>query len=134
MHERCHIQRRDNVTAAVHMVAEPMFWFYPVVWWIGSRLVDERERACDQEVVRTFGEPKTYAEGIVNVCKRYVEMPLACGSGVSGANVKNRISDILSNRTLAKLSAAQKVVLAGVGAIAVIAPTFAQSVPRPPVD
>ena len=131
LHERCHIRRRDNVTAAVHMVAEAVFWFHPLVWWIGSRLVDERERACDQEVVRTFGEPQTYAEGIVNVCKRYVESPLACVSGVSGANVKNRIRDIMTNRTIAKLNVAQKVVLAGVGALAVVTPIFAQSVPRP---
>jgi uncharacterized protein (TIGR03435 family) len=132
MHERCHIRRRDNVTAAVHMVAEAVFWFYPVVWWIGSRLVDERERACDEEVVRTLGEPQTYAEGIVNVCRRYVESPLACVSGVSGANVKNRIRNIMTNRRVAQLSVAQKAVLAGVGAIVVAAPIFAQSVPRPP--
>ena len=131
LHERCHIRRRDNVTAAVHMIAEAVFWFYPLVWWIGSRLVDERERACDEEVLRRCGEPQTYAEGIVNVCRRYVETPLACVSGVSGANVKNRIRDILTNRTIAKLSVAQKAVLAGVGAIAVVAPILAQSVPRP---
>jgi uncharacterized protein (TIGR03435 family) len=133
-HELCHIRRRDNLTAAVHMLAEGVFWFHPLVWWIGSRLVDERERACDQEVLRTCGEPKTYAEGIVNVCKRYVEMPLACVSGVSGANVKNRITEIMTNRTIAKLSVAQKAVFAGVGAIAVVAPIFAQSVPRPSPD
>jgi uncharacterized protein (TIGR03435 family) len=132
-HELCHIRRRDNVTAAVHMIAEAVFWFHPVVWWIGSRLVDERERACDQEVVRTFGEPQTYAEGIVNVCKRYVESPLACVSGVSGSNVKNRIRDIMTNRAVAKLSMAKKAVLAGVGTVAVVAPILAQSVPRPSV-
>jgi len=130
-HELCHIRRRDNATAAVHMVVEAVFWFYPLVWWIGSRLVDERERACDEEVLRRCGEPRTYAEGIVNVCKRYVEMPLACVSGVSGANVKNRIRDIMTNRAIANLSVAQKVVLAGVGAIVIVAPIFAQSVPRP---
>ena len=130
-HELCHIRRRDNVTAAVHMIAEAVFWFHPLVWWIGSRLVDERERACDEEVVRAFGEPQTYAEGIVNVCRRYVEMPLACVSGVSGANVKNRLRDIMTNRGVAKLSVAQKAVLAGVGAMAVVAPMLAQSVPRP---
>src|SRR5688572_12967310 len=131
-HELCHIRRRDNTTAAVHMIAEAVFWFHPLVWWIGSRLLDERERACDQEVVRACGEPRTYAEGIVNVCKRYVESPMACISGVSGSNVKNRIRDIMTNRTAVKLSVAKKAVLAGVGAIAAIAPLFAQSVPRPP--
>ena len=131
-HELCHIRRRDNVTAAVQMIAEAVFWFHPLVWWIGARLVDERERACDEDVVRRCGEPRIYAEGIVNVCRRYVEMPLACVSGVSGANVKNRIRNIMTNRGVAKLSVAQKAVLAGVGAITMVAPIFAQSVPRPP--
>ena len=130
-HELCHIRRRDNVTAAVHMVVEGVFWFFPPVWWIGSRLVDERERACDQEVVRTCGEPQTYAEGIVNVCRRYVESPMACISGVSGSNVKNRIRDIMTNRTAVKLSVARKAVLASVGAIVLVAPILAQSVPLP---
>ena len=130
-HELCHIRRRDNATAAVHMIAEAVFWFYPLVWWIGARLVDERERACDQEVLRSCGEPQTYAEGIVGVCKRYVESPLTCVPGVSGANVKNRIRDIMTNRTVAKLSVAQKAVLVGVGAIALVAPLLAQSVPLP---
>jgi uncharacterized protein (TIGR03435 family) len=84
-------------------------------------------------VVRTFGEPQTYAEGIVNVCKRYVESPLVCVSGVSGSNVKNRIRDIMTNRAVAKLSMAKKAVLAGVGTVAVVAPILAQSVPRPSV-
>jgi uncharacterized protein (TIGR03435 family) len=131
MHELCHIRRRDNMTAAVHMIAEAVFWFHPLVWWIGSRLVDERERACDEEVLRTFGEPRTYAEGIVNVCKRYVESPMACISGVSGSNVKNRIRDIMTNRTAVKLSVAQKAVLASVGAMVLAAPILAQSVPLP---
>jgi uncharacterized protein (TIGR03435 family) len=130
-HELCHIWRRDNATAAVHMIAEAVFWFHPPVWWIGSRLLDERERACDQEVLRTFGEPRTYAEGIVNVCKRYVESPMACISGVSGSNVKNRIRDIMTNRTAVKLSVAQKAVLASVGALVLVAPILAQSVPLP---
>jgi uncharacterized protein (TIGR03435 family) len=127
-HELCHIRRRDNVTATVHMIAEAVFWFYPAVWWIGARLIDERERACDQEVLRTCGEPRTYAEGIVNVCKRYVESPLVCVSGVSGANVKNRIREIMTNQTVAKLSFAQKGIVAAVGTVAVVAPLLAQSV------
>src|SRR5688500_7451732 len=131
-HELCHIRRRDNVTAAVHMIAEAVFWFHPLVWWIGSRLVDERERACDEEVVRRFGEPQAYAEGIVNVCRRYVKSPLVCVSGVSGSNVKSRIRDIMINRAVAKLSLAKKATLAGVTTVAVVVPVLAQSVPLPP--
>jgi uncharacterized protein (TIGR03435 family) len=61
-----------------------------------------------------------------------VESPLACVSGVSGSNVKNRIRDIMTNRAVAKLSVAKKVLLAGVGATVLVAPILAQSVPVPP--
>jgi bla regulator protein BlaR1 len=33
-HEMCHVRRRDNLTAAIHMVVETLFWFHPLVWWI----------------------------------------------------------------------------------------------------
>ena len=97
-HEMSHSQRRDNITAAVHMLVEALFWFHPLVWWIGARLVNERERACDEAVLRQLGEPEAYAEGILVVCKRYVESPLYCVSGVSGSDIKKRIEGIMNNR------------------------------------
>ena len=36
-HELCHIRRRDNLFAAIHMLVEAIFWFHPLVWWIGAR-------------------------------------------------------------------------------------------------
>ena len=51
-HELCHVRRRDNLAVAIHMVVEALFWFHPLVWWLEKRLVDERERACDEEVIR----------------------------------------------------------------------------------
>jgi len=68
-HELCHLRRRDNLFAAIHMLVEALFWFHPLVWWIGARLVEERERACDEEVLRQGSEPRAYAEAILNVCK-----------------------------------------------------------------
>ena len=96
-HEICHVRRQDNFTAAIHMLVEAVFWFHPLVWWIGSRLVDERERACDEEVLQTIDEPGLYAEAIVNVCKQYVESPLVCVAGVSGSSIVKRIDAIMRN-------------------------------------
>ena len=61
-HEVWHVRRRDNLAAAIHMVVEAIFWFHPLVWWLGSRLVDERERACDEEVLEWGSERQVYAE------------------------------------------------------------------------
>src|SRR6266403_2815541 len=111
-HELCHVRYHDNLAAAFQMLAEAVFWFHPLVWWIGKRLVDERERACDEHVLRVFGQPLAYAEGILNVCKLYVESPLACVSGVTGSNVKKRIEDIMNNRIGVRLSVTRKAALA----------------------
>src|SRR4051794_20105151 len=44
-HELCHVRHRDNLIASIHMFVETVFWFHPLVWWIGKRMVEERERA-----------------------------------------------------------------------------------------
>ena len=60
-HEVAHVRRRDNLAALIHMLVEAVFWFHPLAWWIGARLVDERERACDEEVVRRGTEPDVFS-------------------------------------------------------------------------
>jgi uncharacterized protein (TIGR03435 family) len=121
-HELCHVRRRDNLTSSIHMVVEAVFWFHPLVWWIGARLIEERERACDEEVLRLGGDPRIYAEGIVNVCKRYAEAPLVCVSGVSGANLRKRIEAIMTNRVGRSLNVGTKVALAAAAMTALILP------------
>jgi beta-lactamase regulating signal transducer with metallopeptidase domain len=121
-HELCHVRRRDNLFASIRMMVEAMFWFHPLVWWISARLVEERERACDEEVLRLGSEARDYAEGIVNVCKLYVESPLACVSGVTGADIKKRIEAIMAGSVALKLNFAKKVALAMAGMAALAAP------------
>jgi bla regulator protein blaR1 len=121
-HELCHTRRRDNLTSAIHMIVEAIFWFHPLVWWIGARLVEERERACDEEVLRRGGEPRDYAEAIVSICKLYAESPLACVSGVTGANLKKRIEAIMLNRISPNLTLARKAALVTAGIVAVALP------------
>jgi len=95
VHESRHILCRDNLSAAVHMCIEALFWFHPLVWWIGARLTDERERDCDEAVLREGSQPGDYAQGIVNVCRTYVESPLSCTAGISGSDLKKRIREIM---------------------------------------
>ena len=136
-HELCHIRRRDNLAAALHMAVEALFWFHPLVWWIGGRLVEERERACDEEVLRQGSSPEVYAESILRTCQFFVESPLACMSGITGADLKQRIVRIMTPRAVRELSAARKLLLGAIAALLIAAPLFlgsvshAQSQPRP---
>jgi len=68
-HELAHVRRRDNLTAAMHMLVEAIFWFHPLVWWLGARLADERERACDEEVLQLGKSAQVYAESILKTCE-----------------------------------------------------------------
>jgi TonB family protein len=81
------------------------------VWWIGARLVDERERACDEAVVRAGHDGRTYAEGILNVCERYVASTLKCAAGISGADLKRRVVEIARSKVMSELSMQKKVLL-----------------------
>ncbi|MGA3238912.1 MAG: M56 family metallopeptidase [Bryobacteraceae bacterium] len=121
-HELCLVRRRDNLTATIHMVMEAIFWFHPLVWWIRERLVEERERACDEGVLRVTGNPQVYAEGILNVCKFYLETPLVCVSGVTGSNLKRRIEAIMANRTAVSLNFGRILLLATVAVAAIAGP------------
>jgi uncharacterized protein (TIGR03435 family) len=121
-HEMCHVRRRDNLTFAIHMVVETLFWFHPLVWWIGSRLIEERERACDQAVVQAGSEAQVYAEGILNVCKFYVETPLNCVSGVTGADLKKRIARIMTEKVARRLSLGRILLLGAAAALALTMP------------
>jgi beta-lactamase regulating signal transducer with metallopeptidase domain len=103
-HELCHIRRRDNLFAAIHMLIEALFWFHPLVWWIGAHLLDERERACDEEVISLGNQPEIYADAILSVCKLYTGSSLACVSGVTGADIRRRLEAIMSNQTVTGLT------------------------------
>jgi beta-lactamase regulating signal transducer with metallopeptidase domain len=124
-HELSHFSRRDNVTAAIHMTVEALFWFYPPVWMIGARLVAERERACDENVVAAGHDPEVYAGGILKVCKFCIQSPLACASGASGADLKQRVRRIMSAEAAADVHAAQRLLLTGTAALALALPVMA---------
>ena len=121
-HELAHLRRKDNLTAAIHMAVQAVFWFHPLTWWIGSRLIGERERACDEEVLRRGYKSGVYAESILTVCRWYLSSPLACVAGVTGSDLKKRIEAIMRSRNIARLSAGKKLALAAAAFAAIAVP------------
>ena len=121
-HELWHVRRRDNLAAAIHMVVEAVFWFHPLVWWMGARLVEEREQACDEAVLQLGSERHVYAESILKVCEFCVGSPLACVSGVTGADLKKRMVYIMNGRIARKLDAGKKLLLSAAVLLALAIP------------
>ena len=119
-HEVSHVRRHDNLTAAMHMLVEALFWFHPAVWLIRARLLEERERACDEAVLQSGNEARVYAESILSVCKLYAESPLVCMAGVTGSDLTRRIVRIMTGQVTRKLGAGRKLLL-GMAAVVLAA-------------
>lgn len=64
------------------MRVQALFWFYPPVWWLGARLVAEREQAGGEAVLAAGTGAEVYAEGILNVCRFFAQAGITCTAGV----------------------------------------------------
>lgn len=95
-HEMCHVRRRDNLTATLHKFVEVIFWFHPLIWWIGSNLLREREAACDESVIEDGHEQQVYAESILQVCRLGVTAKFAGIAASSGGDLRQRMTSIMS--------------------------------------
>jgi hypothetical protein len=96
-HERAHIARRDNLTAHLQRLVEALFWFHPLVWFIGVRLREERERACDEAVLERGHDAADYASGILEVCRHCATAHAPDAVAALAGNLTLRVRHILAS-------------------------------------
>jgi bla regulator protein BlaR1 len=104
------------------MLVEAIFWFHPLVWWLGTRLEEERECTCNEAVLEFGNAKQAYAESILKTCEFCVGLPLPCVAGVTGSDLKKRIVRIMSQRQANKLTLGRKVLLTAIGAAVIAGP------------
>ena len=68
LHELIHLRRRDPAVRALGNLLQIVYFFHPLVWWVGRRLAGERERACDDAVVRRLpGGKRPYIDCLLRL-------------------------------------------------------------------
>ncbi len=95
-HEVAHFRRGDNLAALVHGLVEAVLWFHPLLWWVSARLIEERERACDQEALDCGVPPETYARTLLNVCRFGLAAPQPFIASAAGASLGERVEAIMN--------------------------------------
>jgi TonB family protein len=68
-HELVHVQQRDCLFQIVMQIACALHWFNPLVWMAAARLRIERERACDDGVLRLGIDGPSYAGHLLELVR-----------------------------------------------------------------
>jgi beta-lactamase regulating signal transducer with metallopeptidase domain len=96
LHELAHAKRRDYLTHLIARLVCALYWFNPLVWLAARRMVAERERACDDIVLRHGAEPADYAEQVLEISAGLSTGWLAGCGGVAMARPSSLESRLLA--------------------------------------
>jgi beta-lactamase regulating signal transducer with metallopeptidase domain len=95
-HELAHVARLDWLWNGVQCVAESLLFFHPAAWWLGRRIRQEREHACDDLAVAACGgDAVPLAEALATLaCDRRIHPRLVLAA--RGGSLMQRITRLLA--------------------------------------
>jgi hypothetical protein len=98
-HELAHLRRHDLWINLLQRVVETLLFYHPVVWWLSSRVRQERELCCDELAVAVTGRRIEYASALELVARKRLVSPrplLAAPIGGENAmTLLNRVRNVL---------------------------------------
>ncbi len=99
MHELSHVARRDNLVGILQMALCCLLWFHPLVWLVKRKLLEERERACDEAVIMHENKPQIYASGLLKVVQYGLHSHQSAGvANAASTNLNKRVELIMENK------------------------------------
>jgi len=132
LHELAHVKRHDFLIQLMARVACAVYWFHPMVWLAATRLRDERERACDDHVLRAGATPSDYASHLLDIARGLRAAratSLASVAMARPAQLATRLIDVLDSQRCRDTLSARAALPAWLAAIAVVVP-LAAAAPR----
>jgi hypothetical protein len=91
-----HVKRNDGLGQVLAQIACSIYWFNPAVWYAVHRLYVERERACDDAVLRLGAPAADYADHLLQIARGMnAKFALTAVSMAHPSELKSRITAIL---------------------------------------
>lgn len=104
LHELAHVSRLDAATHLLVQLAAALAWWNPCVWLAVRRVRAERERACDDAVLRGGVTPSTYADDLLRMVRelrrgtRGLAPSAAALSMADAGDIESRLAAVLDAR------------------------------------
>ncbi len=133
MHELIHILRWDNLVSNMQMVLCCLFWFNPIVWLIDRFLLQEREQACDEMVLRLGGSKQAYASSIRKIYRFCLGERVSGLSAAGGSNLSRRLERIITGNSDRRLSLGHRLLVISVFSLSLVLSLIAATPRRDPV-
>ncbi len=96
-HELIHVKKMDQWVNMVVICISVIFYFHPLVWLANRMIREERERRCDELVVRDRGVTKdTYTSALMKVMNFHTERIGFVMSTMADGRSAKRLKSILS--------------------------------------
>ena len=91
-HELLHVRRGDLWVGMLQTITQAVWWFHPLVWWVGKATSREAERCCDEEVLAELNcDPATYARSLLDVLELKSQLaPVPVFPGVRPVEVTSK--------------------------------------------
>ncbi|MBN2583260.1 MAG: M48 family metalloprotease, partial [Planctomycetes bacterium] len=103
-HELAHIRRHDYLVNLAQVVVETLLFYHPAVWWVSSRIRDEREHCCDDLALTVSSNRAAYARALERIARLHRGPALALSA--RGGSLLARIRRILGLRDVERFSPA----------------------------
>jgi bla regulator protein blaR1 len=94
-HELAHIRRADYLVNILQTLVEIVFFFHPAIWYISTKIREERENCCDDLAMEMVGDKIHLAKALTNIELFRQRESLAMAFGGNKQNLLSRVQRIL---------------------------------------
>jgi beta-lactamase regulating signal transducer with metallopeptidase domain len=101
LHELAHIRRNDYLINLIVSWLEIIFFYHPLVWWLGKIIIVERENCCDDMVVNITKDKQLYAHTLLALEEiKQKDYPLAMGFAKERKILLQRVKRLFGQYTV----------------------------------
>lgn len=125
LHEETHIRRGDLWIQVLSQAVCSAYWFHPLVWLAARQLRRERERACDDAVLRAGVGAPEYAGHLMDLARMLSGRRVHAPAMAENSDLESRVRALLDRRRDRRPLSLQAAAVMACAALAVLPPMAA---------